>query len=291
MIDFIYSKLALIVAALIIASTLIGAFAWQRRETEEVSLQSISENISRLVNEVSSGDNEVKRLVTFDEEKRAEATYFPARVGGETYDMRISINNIILDQDDKSVSSSFSYPVHVWNPGDMENVTNYELERANDKVFLQEFTSGTDLYVESTFLKGSGYETFIYPAESEEFQEEHVDTVGNKINDFFEVEQDDIYDGIDKVDSQTTDRAFTAHPGVIVFEENGRDYESLYVVDVDHVWDPDEHINGDTVTKEELEEIDNEISSIEIEDEFELRQIDVEIEGEYKTTVRNFLYK
>lgn len=295
MIDFIQSKMAILVAVLIITATMIGVFNWQKSNTENLSLNSVSNNITTLINEVSTTDGEIKKLVTFNESKKYEADYFPSRIGGETYKIRLSRGGIILDQGKNSVSMDFSSSVHVWNPGNMKNATSSELRRADDKIPVLKFKSVYDFYIESTYLDGSGHECFVYLAESDKFQKNTVNRLGEKINEFYKikksVENQDEINKEKKFDQSVFKESFTVYKNLMVFNKTKtRGYDSCYIINADHLWDPDE-IN-EPIKYEEIEEKDKSVNSLVIKNTFTLCRRNIEIKNgtEVKSVIQNFIF-
>lgn len=284
MIDFIYSKVGLIVAALLITSVMLGVFAYQRRQIDTITLHTIGENLSSLVNEVCTIEGEVKWLLTFDEQRRPDGTYFPPTVGGDPYTIRISPDMVFLEQDQKLASSRFSSTVHVWNPGDMRNITTSDLAKANDHIYTLEFEGGYDLFIESRYITGSGYETFIYLEDSESFQSE-VNRIGRDLKEFYRIRDPG---ELEDTRGMYTDVEFTAYKGIIVFDEDeDRNFKSLYIVNIDHTWHP----TGSSVTQDYLNDRDHD-SYQEISGSFWIQRklINIDTNGNVHVVVRNFLY-
>ena len=164
MLDFMMSKLAMLVAAVIILLAGIGLYEIQKNAIEDEELQNIGDKIAKTVNELNALNADTKVNLTFNRYK--EGIYIKPTVGGEVYTIRITQNLLFLTQKGRSIASNFLSAVHVWKPDKCDyNMT--ELADLDAENRDMEINSGEDIEIdlERKQIEVSGmleYHTFVY---------------------------------------------------------------------------------------------------------------------------------
>lgn len=174
MLDFISSKVGMIIAAVIISGTVIGFFAWQRAGFEDIERQKTAGFIADHIDHVSSLSSSHRELVTFNHDREKQGVYINPRIAGNPYTLTITGNLVILKQDgEEDVISSLTRRIHPWNPEVIrgEDVLNdtvlQKIDLGNRSV---EIRSGMDFYIEIIPLNMTSaeipletvYHTFVY---------------------------------------------------------------------------------------------------------------------------------
>lgn len=162
MLDFVTSKIAMMIAAIIILTSVIGFYALQREQAKDMELQNIADKIAEAIHDVNIIQGETKVNVTFNREN--EGVYVKPLVNGKSYETMITQNKVIITQNGKRSISNFVVSVHLWVP--IFNAYNQtqieEIDEANKTLELQ---AGEDFIIERKSIEVSGvneYITFIY---------------------------------------------------------------------------------------------------------------------------------
>ena len=162
MLDFVTSKIAMMIAAIIILTSVIGFYALQREQAKDMELQNIADKIAEAIHDVNIIQGETKVNVTFNREN--EGVYVKPLVNGKSYETMITQNKVIITQNGRRSISNFVVSVHLWVP--IFNAYNQtqieEIDEANKTLELQ---AGEDFIIERKSIEVSGvneYITFIY---------------------------------------------------------------------------------------------------------------------------------
>lgn len=162
MLDWLSSKMAMMVAALLIISSIIGFFAWQNKNTQELELQNIADQIANKINELNAIEGSTSIIVTFND--NIHGVHLNTVVDGEMYTINITQNLVIVSQHATLVVEKIIEPIHVWNP-DKDVYKSDEMQENDTKSRSQKFSSGTDFMIERKMVTVSGmreYHTFVY---------------------------------------------------------------------------------------------------------------------------------
>jgi len=162
MLDFITSKIAMMIAAVIILTSVLGIFAWQREDSKALELRNIADEISNSINEFNSISGETKVNVTF--EKSNEGIYLNPKVDGEDYEIIITQSEVIVRQNDRLFLRNFISSVHIWEPNS-EFYDKDEIKDNDSKSPQQELRSGEDFQIYRKLVnsgEGKQYMTFVY---------------------------------------------------------------------------------------------------------------------------------
>jgi hypothetical protein len=114
MLDFVVSKVAMIIAAIFILLAGLGLYQIQKDAMEEEELQNIADKIAKSVNEMSALNAVTRLNFTFD--KYSDGIYIQPTVGEDYYNLRFSRDILFISQDSRSRSSNFICSVHLWRP-------------------------------------------------------------------------------------------------------------------------------------------------------------------------------
>ena len=162
MLDWLSSKMAMMIAALIILSSTIGFFAWQNKNIQALELQNIADQIAGKINEMNGIEGNAYVRVTFKD--NINGMHLNTIVGGKTYTINITQNLVIASQHSTKVVGKIIEPIHVWKP-DKDVYESDEMQENDANSRTQEFSSGTDFIIERKMVTVSGlqeYHTFVY---------------------------------------------------------------------------------------------------------------------------------
>lgn len=162
MLDFVTSKIAMMIAAIIILTSVIGLYTLQREQAKDIELQNIADKIAEAIHNVNTIQGETKVNVTFN--RGDDGVYVNPAVNGKSYEILITSNKVIITQNDRRSISNFVVSVHLWVPiFSAYNQTQIEeIDEANTTLELQ---AGEDFIIERKSIEVSGeyeYMTFIY---------------------------------------------------------------------------------------------------------------------------------
>ena len=169
MMDFIYSKLAILVAVCILISFFIMFFNWQETNVNIVELENVLDEISGQVNMVSLQDAGTSQNITFD--KYGEGVRLPSTIDGKAYQLTIYDNAVYADWEGAQFASQFtntagSSEIHFWKP-DSNSYLMSEMEELDVSEYII-IPSGQDFIIERKLIEVSAhleYQTFIYISE------------------------------------------------------------------------------------------------------------------------------
>jgi hypothetical protein len=162
LLDFITSKIAMMVAAVVILTSVLGIFAWQREDSKDIELRNIADEISGSINEINSISGETKINITF--EKSNDGIYLNPRVDGKAYKIIISQNEVIVRQNERLFLRNFINAVHIWEP-DSEAYEKDEIKEKDRKSPEIELKSEENFQIYRKLVnsgEGKEYMTFVY---------------------------------------------------------------------------------------------------------------------------------
>lgn len=162
MLEFITSKIAMMIAAIIILTSVIGVYALQREQAKDLELQNIADKITGAIDNVNTIQGETKINVTFD--RGEEGVYVKPLVNGKNYEIMITNYKVIITQSSRRATSNFLGSIHLWAP--LSYSYNLTQIKDNDKANRTlEFVSGDDFKIERKSMQINGeneYGTFVY---------------------------------------------------------------------------------------------------------------------------------
>ena len=165
MIDLITSKLAMMVAAIIILTTVLGVYAVQREQGKELELMNIAETICGAIDDLNGVQGDTILNITFD--RGSEGRFLEPLVGSKNYDILITSYEVVISQDGRHYEEDFMAPVHLWQP-DSNSLTSSEIEDADMEQDELSLTSGTDFTIERKRVvvdEEGRFLTFVYLTE------------------------------------------------------------------------------------------------------------------------------
>ena len=170
MFDWLSSKVAMSVAALIIVASMVAFFSMQRESMHQLEFQNIADTIAKTVNDVSASTASFKKNITFNKDKSG-ARYIPATFYGKTYLIIFYLDSVDIKQGGLKARASFSKKVHLYNPSTLNNsylVSKSELRWRDSGNLTMTLTSGqSDICLEQKTLCVDGeteFHTFVYLA-------------------------------------------------------------------------------------------------------------------------------
>ena len=166
MLDFITSKIAIVMAAVFILLVALGMYEIQNNAIEEEELENIANKISATIDEISAMEASTKVNLTFED--LGEGIYLKPKVGDDTYEIRITPNLVFIDQNGRGTYSHLITAVHLWKP-DKNGYNATELEYLDNNRELK-IVSGDKvvIIVERTQIEAMGlleHHTFVYTSQ------------------------------------------------------------------------------------------------------------------------------
>ncbi len=162
MFDLLTSKLAMMIAAIVILTSVLGIFAYQREQAKDLELRNIADKISKAIDEYNTLLGESKVNVTFHREE--DGIYVKPKVDGKNYDILITKYKVIISQEARRFYSNFARPIHLWVPkSSAYNQT--EIQECDSEFKILQLVSGPNFKIERKLLEISSereYETFVY---------------------------------------------------------------------------------------------------------------------------------
>jgi hypothetical protein len=162
LLDFITSKIAMMIAAVIILTAVLGIFTMQREDAKDLELRNIADKISQTVNGLNTVLGETKETITFT--KGEDGVFLNPKVDGKTYEILITRYEVIVKHKGKNFLSDFTVNIHLWEPENIAyNLTH--LQRKDEENTELEFISGTDFEIQRKLIEidgEKGYMTFVY---------------------------------------------------------------------------------------------------------------------------------
>ncbi len=120
MIQWLQSKLVLILAGIILISSVTAVFHYQLKSMEREEMENLCGKISRVIHKMDRVDvEELRQRITFD--KGSEGTYLSPRIRGETYTIEIRTDFVKIEKDGETAIEGFNANVHMWDPGEMND--------------------------------------------------------------------------------------------------------------------------------------------------------------------------
>lgn len=162
MLELVTSKIAMMMAAIIILVSVLGIYAIQRNQAIELELKSIADKIAGTIENLNALHGETKVIVAFDEGD--EDVHVKPYVDGKNYEIMITCNKVFITQDDRHYTSDITGSIHLWVP--LSNTYNQtQIQYLDDENRKLEFKSGQDFEIERKLIEIGGedkYMTFVY---------------------------------------------------------------------------------------------------------------------------------
>jgi hypothetical protein len=162
MIDLITSKLAMMVAAIIILTTVLGVYAVQRDQGKDLELMNIVDTICGAVDDMNGIQGDTIFNMTFD--RGSEGKFLEPLVDGKHYNILITSYEVVISQEDRHYEENFMAPIHLWKP-QSNSFTSSQIHDSDVEHNELSFISGTDFTIERMRVVVGGenkYLTFVY---------------------------------------------------------------------------------------------------------------------------------
>ena len=162
MLEFVISKMAMMIAAIIILSSVLGIYTLQREQAKDLELRNIADKIADAIDDLNSLQGETKVNVTFERGK--EGVYVKPSVKGKNYEIMIAQYKVMISQNHKRSISNLMGPTHSWEPLS-NSYTLTQIEEIDGTNRTLELKSGKDFKIERKLIEISGeneYRTFVY---------------------------------------------------------------------------------------------------------------------------------
>ncbi|MGM0405860.1 MAG: hypothetical protein ACQEQM_06945 [Thermoplasmatota archaeon] len=278
MLDYLSSKMVWIVAAIVMTSSIMGIFVWQRESSDELELEIRARGIRDIVNKFCNTDGEVKAEISFNESTSSDLKLKPT-INDKPYKLNFTSSGLFLNQDRKSVWNRFTKEVYIFNPNLLDSGTSIGiLDRIN---------------IENHHMSISSHEDFII--ETKEFNDIHHVFIYREIDDEIKNETRRIKNIIEQVTDWTIEEPEDRRN--ITVEKNMTFKNDYYYVNTDtlapvntdnlYLWKPETN----STTRESLEK-----RSIEHREIYVDRQQNITVQTKLmdidgNITVLNYLYK
>lgn len=120
MIQWLQSKLVLLMAGVILISSVTTVFHHQLESMEKEELKNRCGKISRVIDKMEKADvDEMSQRITFDES--SEGIFLSPEVRGESYIIKIQTDYVRIEKDGLSVVEGLQGNVHVWELGELND--------------------------------------------------------------------------------------------------------------------------------------------------------------------------
>lgn len=162
MLEFLTTKIAMMVAAAIILISVFGIFSMQREDAKELDLKNISHEISGAINNVNTIIGETRETVTFEEGE--EGIYLKPRIEGKAYEIILTRYEVVIRQDDKTFLINLIEDIHLWFP-ERGIYTSSEIMDLDKEYWKLAFISGENFIIQRKLIEidgEKGYMTFVY---------------------------------------------------------------------------------------------------------------------------------
>jgi len=168
MIDWLTSKVGMIVAAMLMLVSIMGYFSFVFDSAKDELTDEVAQRIVDQINSIHKLKSEKQILVGYDDTVDFR---LPSKIGGENYDISITPELVIIESKEHKSSRYFTFTIHPWCPSAGINVpTSFTTEYMNekDKVnvdYTITFASGRPFYIDHrpiTMEEGIEYHTFLY---------------------------------------------------------------------------------------------------------------------------------
>ena len=120
MIQWLQSKIVMIVVGMILISYIIGVFHYRLDSMEEEERLNRCKKISQVITDMYNSDvDEMQQRITFDE--YSKGVYLSPTIQDESYTIEIWTNLVRVRNQGGTSSRSLRKRVHLWSPNEMNN--------------------------------------------------------------------------------------------------------------------------------------------------------------------------
>ncbi|MFO7791437.1 MAG: hypothetical protein R6W73_00455 [Candidatus Saliniplasma sp.] len=184
MYDYLSSKIVWIIAVLVMTSSILGIFVWQRESSEEVELEVRARGIKDIINEFCTTNGEVKAEFSFNSNADSDFDLEPT-INDKTYRLNFTARGLYINQDQKQAWNRFTKEVYLYNPYFLgRSESKGVLDTINSEVEYLNIPSHQDFFVETKEFN-QRYHVFIYH-ESPEKVENETERIRNIMQDVYD---------------------------------------------------------------------------------------------------------
>jgi DNA repair protein RadC len=240
MLDWLSSKIAMIIAATILIAAVSGYFLLQQRGLERVEVQEVADLIAARINDISSINGETEILMTFDEGKSYRGTLLQRTIAGISYEIEIRRDVVRVSAGDHVVSSRLHERIHVWNPSDIDSATSEDMANADRNSSAIKFNAGNDFIIENRrmIIGEMQYPTFVYLEVTKKLQNVTDNLariiIENATPSSKELNKNVTIDPIDLIEGEPY--TIQIYPRLLVVTQ--KSMTTLHFINVDHLWNP-----------------------------------------------------
>ncbi len=162
MLEFITSKIAMMMAAIIILTSILAVFTLVREDADDLRLRNHAETISDAISNMNAINGETKEIITF--QKGVDGIYLKPEIDGNEYEIKIYQNRVMVRNEDASFIEKFMGQVHLWEPEGTAYDPNEIQDKDKENLQLS-FISNEDIVIDRRLIEvegENGYMTFVY---------------------------------------------------------------------------------------------------------------------------------
>ncbi len=264
MFDYLMSKMTWIIAAVILTSSIIGIFTWQRETVDRVELEQLTGHIASFIDETNGVEGKTDIIVSFKEESDS-SLHLPSSLNGRAYKINLTTSGVYISQGRDKDWCDFKGKIHLYDPIFLDNTTSLStISRLDNEFDTLEIESGKDFILENKRVAG-GYRLFVFPRDKDSSLEVKTNEIYSQIEDFLSPNLGKEHD-LNKTDNLTfnTTTKFTGH----YFYLRGYNKSAPKVINFIHFWNPGkiDKEKGYNFTVEELESLDRNNTSLVIKE-------------------------
>jgi len=120
MIQWLQSKVVLILAGIILISSVTAVFHYQLESMEREELENLCGKISGVIHKMKRVDvEEMRQRITFEEDSRG--IYLSPQIRGDPYTIEIRTDFVRIEKDGETAIERLQANVHLWGPGEMND--------------------------------------------------------------------------------------------------------------------------------------------------------------------------
>jgi hypothetical protein len=164
MLEWLSSKMAVAVAAMLLLSSATAYFANQRDSVRRIEIENVARGIANFIDAVLDLTGETKFVVACDGDA---GLMIPEEVGGSPYEIHLRRDSVIAAQEGRLAVAHWTGDLHFWHAHDaaidLEEVQGLDAEHPSlDLISCQRF----DIAVEEVLIDGSSsLLAFAHPAD------------------------------------------------------------------------------------------------------------------------------
>lgn len=174
MIDWLYSKVTVVIVVLILIGFFVGFFEWHTTNVALSELQNVVDEVSSDINEINLFEAETSQTITFD--RYGEGVHLPTMINSRNYTLNITTDLVLGEWRGTMLASDLTHPgspypnvsiIHLWKP-DYDIYTRAEINDLDDTNLYLKIDSGYDFKIDRKMIEVSSqlqYHTFIYNIE------------------------------------------------------------------------------------------------------------------------------